>query len=241
MWIFCCGMIRSASTLQYQLAAELVESRGRGRRLPWFPPEQFGAIRAEQAEQPGWKVVKVHPCLPEIAAELTSGRARGLYSFRDLRDVVVSLMRKDDVACTRGFATRVVRDCLVHYDRWTRLPEIHVSRYEDLVGALPAETARIAQHLGIPLEPAEAAALAERFGLDQQRARLEEAERRGSFVRPGGGKHQFDPVSLLHTNHIHSGALQGWRSALTRQQLRWIDAAAGDWLQQRGYPPSFPG
>ena len=37
MWVFCGGMIRSGSTLQYQIAADLVERLGVGHGYPMYP------------------------------------------------------------------------------------------------------------------------------------------------------------------------------------------------------------
>ena len=45
MWVFCCGMQRSGSTLQYQIAARLVEQAGLGQRLEWVEPGRFPELR----------------------------------------------------------------------------------------------------------------------------------------------------------------------------------------------------
>ena len=40
MWIFCCGMERSGSTVQFQISAQLVEDAGLGKRVEWVKAER---------------------------------------------------------------------------------------------------------------------------------------------------------------------------------------------------------
>ena len=56
MWVFCCGMQRSASTLQFQIAAELVERAGLGERVGWVRPEQFPRLLDKHGSDGKWKV-----------------------------------------------------------------------------------------------------------------------------------------------------------------------------------------
>ena len=78
MWIFCAGMARSASTLQYQIASHLVEGAGLGSRVPWTSADEFPSLRATPNGSREWRVFKCHECPPEIAMELREGDARAL-------------------------------------------------------------------------------------------------------------------------------------------------------------------
>src|SRR5512140_348662 len=136
-------MRRAGSTLQFQLGARLVEEAGRGGRVDWAPPQEFPALRARYAEDPGWKVFKNHVCTTAMADELLAGRAIGLYIYRDLRDVMTSAMRKYDRSFEDLWDDGVLRGCLANFERWTRLPRVLVSRYEDVIADPATEVERI--------------------------------------------------------------------------------------------------
>jgi len=87
-------MMRAGSTLQFQLTAQLVEEAGLGKRLEWAQPERFLEVRETYADYPGWKVFKVHVCTKPMRLEFKQKNALGLYVFRDVRDVMVSAMRR---------------------------------------------------------------------------------------------------------------------------------------------------
>src|SRR5262245_39428525 len=110
-------MPRSGSTLQFQLTAHLVEGAGLGTRVEWGPSGEFPRVRDARAGQPGWKVFKTHACTPDVRAELDAGRARGVYVYRDVRDVVVSRMRKRDQTAERLWRDGAVDQLLGSFDR----------------------------------------------------------------------------------------------------------------------------
>ena len=68
MWIFCGGMPRSGSTLQFQLTAHLVELAGLGMRVDWVRAAEFPKLREKYAARGGWKVLKTHACTPAMQA-----------------------------------------------------------------------------------------------------------------------------------------------------------------------------
>lgn len=237
VWVFCGGMSRAGSTLQFQLTAHLVEASGRGKRVEWVPAHEFQELRDRYAGQPGWKVFKSHTCTPEIRAELDAG-ARGVYVFRDVRDVVVSRMRKQNQTADQLCKEGVVDRLLAGFERWTSSPGVLVSRYEQMVADLPAEVERIAGHLGIPMDGKACADLAAQYAIDTQLERIAQAQATGRTVQRDGVR--YDPVSNLHIDHIRSGKSGEWRDALTETQIAMIEQMAGDWLQQHGYPLSRP-
>lgn len=228
-------MQRSGSTLQFQLTARLVEAAGLGRRVEWVRPGDFPGLRDQIAAEPGWRVFKIHVCTPEMAAEFHRDNAMGVHTFRDLRDVFVSTMRKYhrtfDQLMTGGFLAL----CLEQHEQWTSLPRVLATRYEDMIANLPAEVERLAEHLGIAVSADTCRQIADEHSLDQQRARIDESVRTGE-LREGVVKGMFyNPVTNLHTNHIHEGAVGAWAEVLTASQIERLEAEAGPWLLEHGY------
>jgi len=238
MWIFCCGMRRSGSTLQYQITAHLVESAGRGNRVDWVKPGDFPALARQHANVEGWKVFKNHVCTKAMAEEFHRQNALGVYCYRDPRDVVASSLQKWSFSFDGLWQSGVLQQDLENYKKWTRLPGVLVSKYEEMIRDLPAEVSRIAQHLQVPLERDGAEQIAAEYSLTRQRERIE-LSTQGDNLRDGFGEDRFDRHSLLHTNHIRSGAVGGWGEVLSPPEVAVIEHQLGDWLQAHGYELSL--
>lgn len=238
MWVLCGGMQRSGSTLQFQLAAHLVEMTGRGQRQTYVEPDKLAEALDQSTASPDLKVAKTHIFNDSVRLALRSGRAVGLYTFRDIRDVVVSFMHKEERPFSEESARHHVTQNLAWYAGWVKEAGVLVSRYETFVQDLPAEVARIAAFLNIPLSAADCAEVAAQYSLERQRETIAKSVEANHLSRHANS--QFDPYSLLHTNHIHSGEVGAWRSELTPHQIAFVEGLAGDWLTENGYPLYTP-
>jgi hypothetical protein len=235
MWIFCCGMQRSGSTLQFQITARLVEEAGLGQRVEWVKPDRFPQLRQKYAEYPGWKVSKSHICTDDMAAEFHRHNAMGVYVFRDPRDVFVSTMRKYAASFDVLWGSGFLEECLYHFHRWTSLPRVLVQSYEQMISDLPGEVERIAAHLEIPVDRQNCEQIAAEYTIERQRERIEEAKRTGNLQQESARGPRFDPYTNLHTDHIQSGEIGGWKGILSAQQVALIEDQARDWLLSHGY------
>jgi hypothetical protein len=226
-------MRRSGSTVIYQKTADLGERLGAGEARGWVEPRQFGAVLAASSGAVGFQVVKCHDWIPEAAALEARGRAIALYSFRDIRDVVVSMMNKSGEdfwpLVRRGFLQVSLKD----YERWTALSNAFVSRYETITSDLGGEVRRIAAHLGLAIPDRLPGEFAEAYSLAAQIQRIE----RFDFDRHGVGSGRFvhDPHTLLHRNHIRSGRIAQWRDELSPMQVALLEDLTCAWLRARGY------
>ena len=238
MWVFCGGMPRSGSTLQFQLTAHLVEQAGLGARVEWAPPSEFPRLRSAHATTSRWKVFKSHTCTPEMRAELDAGTATAVYVYRDLRDVMVSRMHKRAETFDRLWQGGAVDALLASFDRWTSSRGVLVSRYEPMVADVAGEVARIAAHLGIRVARDECERVASLYTIARQQERIRDAEAAGRIEHRDGVR--YDPVSNLHVDHIRSGESGEWRRELTPGQLALIEERARTWLLAQGYALSLP-
>lgn len=234
MWIFACGMQRSGSTLQFQIAAKLVEDAGLGQRVEWVKPERFPEIREKYQNISGWKVFKNHIYTPDMAAEFHRGNAMGIYVYRDPRDIFVSTIRKYSTTFNNLWQSKFLDQLLKDYYLWTALPNIMVSKYEDMVMDMPAEVLRIADHLSITLQPESHQKIAAEFTLGKQLERVDQARKRG-ILKSGYLDAEFDPHSMLHTNHIHKGQVGGWEFELSPGQIALIEDKSAFWMVDNGY------
>jgi len=237
MWIFCGGMKRSGSTLQYQIASQLVEQAGIGIRIKWYSSSQFPELRDKYTGVHRHKVFKSHDCTPEIAREISEGDALGFHIYRDLRDVIASQMQMSRVTFNQLWSAGFLQECVENYSQWTALERVASMRYEDIVQDLPRLVHLMVKHIGLGVSREECKRIAADFDLESQRSRIEESKQKQCFERVAaiGDDLLFDPHSLLHSNHIQSGRSGVWRGILTPEEARRVDVTFGDWLYRHGY------
>lgn len=236
MLVICCGMKRSGSTLQYQLAVSILERRGKGRGLGDL--RNVDCQELHQANTTGEiQVLKVHKLshLKGIEKAFEEGYAVGLYVYRDLRDVAVSLMNLRQLSFDQLIHRREIPDNLRAFEQFTSLPKMHISRYEDIVNNLSTEVLNIANHLGIELSKEEAESIAQKYSLTQQKARIEKWKQQA-----GSNNKERNPNTLLHQNHIKSGKSQQWKNALAPLEISYLENLTGKWLVKHNYPLSQP-
>ncbi len=233
--VLCCGMIRSASTLQYQVVADLIERNGLGQRIGFADRESLSEIvqRFERVE--GFAIVKAHEILPLVDALIAQGRIRLFYTFRDLRAVALSVMRKWEIPFAQVIGRNAWLDTAVQSsNHWLSVPGVCVSRYEDMVLRLPTEVTKWADALGLNLTSTQADELAAKYSIEAQRERVRQA-RNPKSTQMSESNDFFDPNSLLHHNHILDGSLDGWKSGLEKWQIRQIEGRFSSWLLDHGY------
>lgn len=256
MLILCAGMIRSGSTLQYNLARALAEEHDVGRG------EGFLENLCEEDTQTRVRcwlhddlvhVVKTHRPSATVLSPGGNG-IRVLYIYRDLRDVAVSLQAKD-VRRSFGDIMRNLEDAVDAYRHVRELSPLLCQRYEDLIADVPQAVQQIAEFVGIRLDQAGARAIAEQCSISLAR---EETSRLGfklavlsrkAVLRLGVARAVADRIAflpgysrrtLLKENHIsrNSGAVGSWRSHLPPDRLRRIEQEFGSWLRETGYAAS---
>lgn len=240
MWLFCCGMYRSASTLQFQVTARLVTLAGVGGQIGWIDFRRFPDVKAQYAAHTGYQVIKVHQCSNAIAAEFAQNKAIGVYTYRDIRDVYVSSMQQRQKTFEQVWQENFLQQCLENHRHWVELPRVLVSRYIDLTTHLLQEIQRIADHLGITLTADEATQIAADYGLNQQQVRIKQFRQQLLLTPRDPNDHRelvdyHDETNLLHINHIHSGENGRWREALSTAQVTAIESQVTDWCAQHQY------
>ena len=233
-WLFCAGMIRSGSTLQFQLASAIVEQAALGTRIPYAPESDFPYVREHHSLTQGIKVFKAHVYTPDLANECNKYGAKVIYSYRDLRDVAVSAMRKFGMSFSELMDAKWLDQALVDYYHWTKCPSVSVSRYEDVVGDITGEAEKINRFLGAPLAFHDICCLSKEYGIDRQQVKINRLkELHGRSIMPK--EIVFDPIELMHHNHIHQGEVGGWRTLLSDSEKSLLTNKFSGWLEENGY------
>lgn len=243
MWVFCCGMFRSASTLQFQITSQLVKDYQLGEQIGWIDFKRFSEVRDTYASVSGLKVIKVHLCTDSIAAEFAQNNAIGIYSFRDIRDVYTSFMKQRQKSFDHLWQEGLVDTCLESYKRWTSLPNVLISRYENIVHNLPQEVKRIANHLDLSLSEQQCTAIASNYSIESQQERISQFRQQLLATERNPNDHRdlvdyHDESSLLHMNHIDSGQAGRWHHDLSKSEVELIVDRVKKWCVENDYSPT---
>jgi hypothetical protein len=240
-------MYRACSTWQYEVAAHLVEEHRGGLRLGYLASGEYTNLLRkdhEKAKQsPGttrdWRVIKAHEGERSMAHELAAGTARALYAYRDVRDVVFSLMHKRGKTFEQILRQGMIHQILANDRFWMAQPDVLVQRYEDLLAHPSAGVEELASHLGLALDEADAERIADQYSQESNRARTEALRQRleeaGVDLQNAGNTQICDPSSLLHWNHMRQKGAASWQTSATPRQRAILHRLCGRWLKARGY------
>ena len=234
MWLFAGGMQRSASTLQYQMASSIVEHCGMGHRVTWSNLEDHEQVLAKH-EGAAILVFKSHVLTPPIRKVVARGDGRCIYIYRDLRDVIASMIEKFGRSDTVGEAEATARSLMDTHAAWTSLNDIYISRYEDVIADMKSEISGIADYLGASVDSSFVARLAADLAPERQARRIAEAANSGDMVRVNDST-TYHPTTLLHENHILDGRAGRYRDTLSPELIKAIEGQAAGWLKEHGYP-----
>lgn len=202
IWVFACGTYRSASTTQYQITRDIVETTGNGVGIGYHQEKKLRDFDVE-GQQKGHKfiVCKVFMFLPETspygAAFLREQRLRAVCTVRDPRDIITSMRERhkrhmedpNHQKVAFDFDHRVTHDFpqwLGQLTQWIDLGEhiTYCSRYEVFTEDLYSEVVHIAAHLGIPLNERLARSIAARYEKDAIMTAKRDARARGKKEDP---------------------------------------------------------
>ena len=246
--IFCAGMYRACSTWQYEVVAHLIERAHDGRRLGYLTSEQYTRLvetdvkrtTLRRRRKEGLARAQVARRRSLVRRALAERRALAVYAYRDVRDVVFSLMHKRGVTFEQLLRDGMIHQILANDRFWMARPDVLIQRYEDLLAEPARGVKELARHLGIVLEESEAARIAGEYSHESNRARAEALRRRlqeaGVDLENAANVQICDPKTLLHWNHMRQGGSGSWRSTATPSQRSMLERLCGRWLEARGYP-----
>ena len=238
MLVLCVGMYRACSTWQYGVVGQLLERHRAGVRLGFADGDGFASAVEPTLDESCWAVLKAHDAHPRFAERLARGQALGIYSHRDLRDVVFSWMHKTGLSFDELIDRRFLEHCLKNDRFWRDRPRMLLQTYEDLIADPARGVAQIARHLGIELAEGEAAEVAASLSFEANKKRTEALSEglKAEGVEPTAtDQGRYDHQSLLHWNHLRDGRAGSWRDLATPEQLATLDRICHPWLVEHGY------
>lgn len=221
MLIFICSPPRSGGTLLYQLTREIAElgglCQGRGFAKAGYTS---GVVKADVCQN--WMVHRVQ-----------TGQARAFGSYRDLRDVIVSLRtfyarRAEAKGPPKKWTVRDVLDyrgdMLEVYYCWRKVCGTWF-RYEDEDYAATVIDG-VSRRLGVLLSIEQKQAIMSKYSLSANAQRIIDQKH---WMDAGGG-------SMLTKIHISPTLGRStWRESLSEDDLSLVYEFGGEWLKEHGY------
>jgi hypothetical protein len=225
-------MPRSGSTLQYNIASELIERIGIGRREAWV--DDHSAYFADCDSRNQVVSFKSHILTAEIRSLVGEGKAKSLTCFRDVRDVVASWQTKTGQNQSMNDALSLARRAIAQFSEWEMLDSSNrlLSRYEDFVFDVSGEVLRVADFLGLEINEGMALGISSALSvlsLQERLASLAEDD----FTRSRG--FVWDSKTLVHIDHLNGGIIGRAKDELSGDVYSAITDSCSDWLVAHGY------
>ena len=260
--IVCNGMFRSGSTLQYNLTRSLVEHLNVGEGKGWFRPEQLADMQSQFAE---WQasdrlyVIKSHTMLPNSAKLQAAGQIQICYTYRDARDVAVSIKRKFKEEGDNLY--KLLDKSIATYFTMKEIDGAIWQKYENMMADLPGEVRHLAQGLGLTPSDSLVTAIAQEWSLDSTRKVIQQFDRKRRIkaklhtilsklkiekpvtatIRKVNPEFKWGAIldrnNLLHADHIseQGGRVGGWQTELTPDEIQTVTERYYDYLIDAGY------
>lgn len=242
MDVLCVGMYRACSTWQYEVVAHLVEKHRAGRRLGYVTGDEYATLTAREPAPHAPRVLKSHEGHPAFARALAEGKARAVYSIRDVRDVVYSMLHKRKQEFTTFLRQGMIHQLVANDRYWRSRPEGTwlLQRYESLIADPVGGVRELANFLDIGIDRAESREIAAEYSFEANQKRTQVAEERlrqaGVDLHDPRNATHSDQETLLHWNHLREGRSGGWRKTATPRDRAILVRILGEWLDGNGFP-----
>jgi hypothetical protein len=159
--------------------------------------------------------------------------AKTIASYRDFRDIIVSLWRIADPShlnCPMSdneveeYTERVKAQAKV-LDRYFARPNVCMLKYEHFFNRAEVVFSAIEEKFGIKVHPEMVRELGEKCSLESNRLI---SNRLGAFEN-------YDAETHIHGGHIYKGEICGWRNVLQSHQVNRVNQILAPWLIRYGY------
>ena len=226
-------MRRSGSTLVFQITRALLEAKGdldvvNPKEGLGVPLDQISSIAANSRPI----LTKIHTIPKAQRPFLPRQNAKYIYTARDPRDAVASLIRKgrvDVLDTTRvGLALDIAKKELTGAKIYSQMPDLWTGFYEEFVDNIPALISALAKFLDVTVNEEWIEKLAVDLDIDKQRER-------SLAINSDPG---IRVETRLTSNHITDGRVGSWRETLTETEVSDVERIFFHWMLRNGYRPS---
>ena len=232
------GMLRSGSTLQYNIAAAVLETQCKVQRVGFLgnlaDPKLTGRLKSMKLAD-GWAIIKTHDA--PLPVSFYTERVHVLFSYRDVRDIASSISKKWEYPFEKILKDV---DMMIKIEQdFSNVPNVLRQSYGLLYRDIAAAAHEIAKYLGICLEPDEAGQIAETLSISSVKSQIECRSkswltklRRKSLLAGG-----VDQKTLIHDDHISvsAGRDGDWVRIFSEDEIELLTVRYSGWLRSHGF------
>ncbi len=245
MIIHCNGILRSGSTLQYNIVGNLVEKLGVGRREGGLVAADFSdpAAHAHWESDDLYHVIHMHNLHPRATKLTTAGSMKVCSIYRDIRDVAISLKLKQGWEGEDLF--ELLDGAVNGYYLIRRIPNVFFQKYEEVMADLPKAITGLAAFLNLTPDQDVVARVAKECSLETATKITKNLQNdvdvdltdKSTFEVDKMLRKFSDKKTLLHPNHIspNAGASGRWRTELDKAEIDEMMKRYSAWLFETGY------
>ena len=222
--VLCNGMIRSGSTWSYNVALKLLRVAV-GDAVYGDYNENAAAFLESVPPAVAYRVVKCHMLDGLARTWIESGKAKVIYTCRDLADAAASFMRMFDFDFDHTFSA--LQGALELYRMHRESGKALILGYQGIISRPLESIASISRYLDVAVSPEIVGRIGDQTSLDSARARVTELKSgidADKLVRFDRFVH--DRETLLNLDHIRDGSSGYGRALLTEEQLTRLDLLA---------------
>ena len=258
MKIICLGMIRSGSTLQFNLAKGVLTSVGA--EVDELYRENVTRDDVLDITSRGGSVIlKSHLIDPDALSDAINSGCRIVYTYRDLRDVYVSVRRMAGWSIEHFFEH--VDQSIEQMDELSGASSTLLQKYESIYGDLPRATIEIAKFLNYELSDLSLSSIVDSVRVDSSvKPKLSLSlgilnirnllRRNFPSLMKGMNRYKFISSfkrsissrlfgvdgSMMHKNHISKAkGASVWRDELSDEESGLIYSRYKKWFDGVGY------
>jgi len=237
--IICSGLKRSASTWSYNVCRELLVRSldpSKAVLIASYATNTDAALQRLARRKPDGRrlvaLLKAHEVGPWTLAGIRQRKIRNVYTVRDPRDALASLIRFWPPTDDEPFGTYVrnFQKWLIQGEAFIEERASLVIRYEDMLEDPRKHVRAIARYIGLRADERRIAAVDEATSHENLQAAVARIE--GAAEDPEAA---FDPKLQLHRRHLDSGEIGRWRHELNDEERRKAVVAFLPWLVSLGY------
>ena len=244
MLIVCNGMIRSGSTLQYNMIRMLIDELGAGQAEGFFEKDDVDSSKlmfSEWEEDSKFHIIKMHEMYPFMPEENREEKVCVLYIYRDIRDVAVSAKRKFGL---QGNDLIGALDRAIYLsDKIKNLPNVLCQRYEDVFININEGIKEQAIFFGLSVSDQVIEKISKKCSIHSAISNTQKSQRDWKMnVRKFLRTLRFpvtwyDKDTLLHPDHIsdNKGMVGVWEFSLSEEEKSMINNKYYNWLIANNY------
>jgi len=223
----------SASTWVFNVLRELsIAQYGADRVLAVFSDSVQQIL--EDPRAPGRHIVwKLHRPDRSWGVFASLSRAKIILTLRDPRDATLSMMQRFGTGFAPALGAVLQATQAVAAAASKGAPGL---RYEDRFFDRPATVAKLAQHLGLTVQPADQARIFDTYATEQvRRFGLALDTLPPDRVKSVGTATSYDEVTQIHRRHIGDQRIGKWRDQLDPVQRATANKQFAPFLRAFGY------